>query len=143
MQAAWAVLIGFELLWTVQDCARQKISRILLLGGVMAGTGFAVYRVAAGADTFWTLVSGILPGLLLLAYGFVTEEKVGKADGYMMLALGMFLGWEISIAVLAAACLLTAIYAGIGLALRKLTRRSKICFAPFLLVGTLAVRLMV
>ena len=135
----WAILLGFEVVWTVQDCARQKISRFLLLGGILAGMGFAIYRVAIGLETFLAPAAGMLPGALLLAYGYVTEEKIGRADGYMVLALGLFLGWEICTAILAAACLLAAVFAGIGLLLRKLTRRSKISFAPFLMMGTLAV----
>lgn len=138
----WAVLLGFEMIWTVQDCARQKIYRILLFSGILTGAGFAVYRAATGQDTVFAWAASLLPGALLLAYGFMTEGKLGKADGYMVLALGLFLGWEICTAILAAACLLAALYAGIGLALKKLTRSSRISFAPFLLLGTLAVRIL-
>lgn len=140
---AWAVLLGFETVWTVQDCAGQKISRLLLWTGILAGLGFVIYRAVSGQDAFWTMAADVLPGTLLLACGFITEGKIGKGDGYMVLAIGLFLGWEICTAILAAACLLAALYAGIGLLLRKLTRRSKISFAPFLLLGTLLVRMAV
>ena len=136
----WTVLFGFETVWAIQDWKRQRISRILLVTGILAGGAFTVYRVAVGQDSLFAWAASLLPGALLLAGGFLTEGKIGKADGYRVLAIGLYLGWEKSIAVLAAACLLTVVYAGVGMLLRKLTRHSKISFAPFLLLGTLAVR---
>ena len=127
----WAVLLGIEAIWTVQDCIWQKISRIYLITGLAAGAGFAAYRAMSGADTPFAWLAGMLPGALLLAGGFLTEGKVGRGDGYMVVAIGLFLGWEVCTAVLAAACLLAAVYAGIGFILRKLKRDSRISFAPF------------
>ena len=138
----WSVLLGFEMLWTLQDCRRQKISRILLFGGILAGAFFQIGRIGMGADHVFSIAAGLLPGTLLLAFGFMTEGKLGKADGYMVLALGLFLGWEVCTAILATACLLTAVYAGVGMLMKKLTRKSQISFAPFLMLGTLTVRLM-
>ena len=140
---AWILLGGYEIFWTVQDCARQKISRVSLFAGILTGAGFAIYRIFMGTDSVFSMAAGLLPGALMLAFGFVTEGKLGRADGYMILALGLFLGWEICTAILAAACLLAALYAGTGLALHKLTRKSKICFAPFILSGSILVRWMI
>lgn len=137
----WVSLFGFEILWTIQDLKGQKISRLLLFGGILAGAGFALYRAITGQDTVFAWAAGLLPGALLLAYGFLTEGKVGKADGYMVIALGLFLGWDICTAILAAACLVTAVFAGIGIALKKMTGNTKISFAPFLFLGTILVRL--
>lgn len=139
----WVILFGFETLWTIQDCIGQKISRLFLFGGIFCGAGAALYRAVTGQDTVFAWAAGLLPGALLLAYGFLTEGKLGKADGYMMIALGLFLGWETCTAILTAACLLAAVYAGIGILRKKMTRNSKISFAPFLLLGTLLVRAMV
>ena len=138
----WSVLLGFEMFWTLQDCRSQKICRILLLGGILAGSVFQIHRIVVGTDHVFSMAAALLPGTLLLAFGFMTEGKLGKADGYMVLALGLFLGWEVCTAILAMACLLTAVYAGIGILMKKLTRKSQISFAPFLMLGTLAVRML-
>ena len=138
----WGILFLFEVFWTWQDCRKQKISRILLIVGILAGAFFQIHRIVLGTDHLFSIASGLLPGTLLLAFGFMTEGKLGKADGYMVLALGLFLGWEVCTAILAIACLLTAVYAGVGILIKKLTRKSKISFAPFLLLGTLTVKML-
>ena len=156
----WILLLGWEMIWAVQDFKHYRISRLFLYGGIVTGAAVFVRQVCMMADpvliredTAWTSSGGfrtaagilgaasaaVLPGLLMLALSFLTEGKLGKADGYMVLSIGLFLGWELCMAVLAAACLLAALYAGMGIALKKLTRRSRICFAPFLLAATLLV----
>ncbi|MBR2950954.1 MAG: prepilin peptidase [Lachnospiraceae bacterium] len=135
----WILLLGWESVWAIQDFRNYRISRLFLYGAVLTGAAAQVQRILVKTDTVRAIPAAVLPGILMLALGFLTEGKLGKADGYMVLAIGLFLGWELCTAVLAAACLLAALYAGCGIALGKLNRKSRICFAPFLLTATLLV----
>ena len=88
-----------------------------------------------GREEPWEIGIGLLPGLLLWGCSFLTEGKVGRGDGDMVLILGLFLGWRRCVVALCAACLLSALWAGIGLAAGRLKKDSKLPFAPFLLAA--------
>lgn len=135
----WILLLGWEIVWAIQDFRNYRISRLFLYGAILTGAAVHICRVLTETDTVPAMAAAVFPGILMLALSFLTEGRLGKADGYMVLAIGLFLGWEFCTAVLAAACLLAALYAGTGIAFGKLDRKSRICFAPFLLTGTLLI----
>lgn len=133
--------IIFGALCAVEDCARKKIDGWLLLAGAAAGAVAAGVRIYQGREDWYSIFAALLPGMTLLGFSLVTEGKIGRGDGDMALILGLFLGWELCIGVLCIAFLLTAGYAGAGLAVRKLTKNSRIPLAPFLLASLIAVRI--
>lgn len=130
----WAMVFGA--LCTVFDCARQKIPVAILAAGAAAGIVFAGRQIYQGSWGWHEVLLALLPGAVLLAFGMVTEGKLGRGDGDMVLVLGLFMGWELCLGVLCAACLLAAVFSGIGLAAKKLGKKSRIPFAPFLFAAT-------
>jgi len=138
----WLVLLLFEVLWTMEDCRDQQIGKHKLLLGLAAGSVSTVWMYISKQSSLYLAAAGSLPGVLLLAWSVVTEEKIGKADGLMVLAAGLFVGWRFCTAILAFACLLAAGYAGVGILRKKIGRTAKISFAPFLLAATLVIRIL-
>ena len=67
----------------------------------------------------------------------MTEGKIGKGDGLMLLVLGLLLGWRLCLSVLCTASLLAGVWAGIGMTAGKLRKTSRLPFAPFLLTSLL------
>ena len=53
----------------------------------LGGSGL-VYAVATGC------VPALLPGCLVLAAGYFSREKIGYGDGWLLLALGMWMDTE-------------------------------------------------
>lgn len=132
----------FEAVCTVTDCARLRIAKSVLLLGMAAGCAATAWRVIRGEQSWYGVILALLPGILFLLYGILTEGKLGRGDGDMVIVLGLLLAWEQCLAVLGSACLLAALYAGAGLALGKLHKKSRIPFAPFLLAGTVLVMIL-
>ena len=67
----------------------------------------------------------LLPGLVLLGIGFFTGERIGYGDGYLMLALGAWLGihellWVLGTGLMLASCIAV------------LTHRKELPLVPFL-----------
>ncbi|MBQ7840550.1 MAG: prepilin peptidase [Lachnospiraceae bacterium] len=137
----WAIAIGFEALCSITDCTRKKVDKRLLFAGGCWGVGMLLGRVSNGTENWYSVLMAMFPGIFLLILSLLTEEKIGYGDGYMILVLGLFLGWESCIAVFCMACLLSAIYAGGGWIFRKFDRNSRIPFAPFLLAASCLVKL--
>lgn len=131
--------VVFELLCSITDCTRLKISQKVLAAGWCLGITAALWRLWTEQERWYGIVAAVLPGILLLILSGLTEEKIGRGDGEMVLVLGLLLGAGECIAVLCAASFFSAIYAGIGLAAGKLRKGSRIAFAPFLLTGIAAV----
>lgn len=129
----WAIVFGA--LCTVEDCAWQRFEgRLLIMGGVI-GAVAAGRQLCQGTQTWYGVLAAFLPGAVLWAVSVMTEGRLGRGDGDMVLVLGLFLGWKLCAAVLCTACLLTAIAAGAGLAAGKLKKSSRLPFAPFLLAA--------
>ncbi len=136
----WAALLIFEGLCAVEDLLRLSVSVWLLAAGVAVGAAWTVLEGWRQGTDGWMLAlrlaSGMAPGLLLLFTGWISGGKVGAGDGWMVLAAGLFSGWEWCLSALTAAGLLAACFAGIGMAMKKVRRDSRICFAPFLFAST-------
>lgn len=129
----WAILYGA--LCTVTDCAWQKIDKRLLGAGMAAGAAAAVWRVQTGREGIGSLFAAALPAVILYLFGQLTEGKIGRADSGMVLTLGLLLGGRLCTTIVCIACLLVSLFAGAGLAFGRLTKTSRIPFAPFLLSG--------
>jgi leader peptidase (prepilin peptidase)/N-methyltransferase len=128
---SWLVLL---LAVSYQDYRRKEISvRLLLIMGIV-GTLIQIFEKSV---TLGSWIGGILLGMLLLFLGFVTEEQIGYGDGWLVLVMGMSLGFGISILSLLLALGLSALAGGILLILKRVNRNDRIPFAPFLLAGCL------
>ena len=130
-------LIILEMLWAFEDCRRGKIKRIYLWLGFAAGLLAAAGAWKQGDRSAYGMVASLAPGALLLGWSLLKEGQIGRADGYMVAIIGLFVGWERCIFLLAAACLMAAGYGMIGIWGRRLTKGSKLYFAPFLLAASL------
>ena len=135
MEISMAFTMLFLTCCSITDCRKKKIPGIFLLIGIVGGMAAVSWRIWQGSDHWYSVLLSAAPGLLLWGLSALTEEKVGRGDGDMVIILGLLLGWERCTALLCAASLLAAVYAGIGLGIRKLKKSSRIPFAPFLSVS--------
>lgn len=75
-------VLGHLLLLSAEDIAEHRISLAVILE--LGGTGF-FYAAASGR------MPQIWPGIFLLVIGYFTQEKIGYGDGWLLLALGMWM----------------------------------------------------
>lgn len=116
----------------VQDIKYRKISCLVIYVFLLTG-GVNAYLTQTG---FEILIS-ILPGAAMLILGFLTDEKIGYGDGLVVLALGLWLGFEeLLYALLIGTVLSSAVSMCCLLKYRKSELiRVKIPFIPFMFVG--------
>lgn len=136
----WAMMIGFGVLCSVTDCIRRKIPGSILLLGALCGVIATGIGLMQGSRSWYDAVLAVMPGIILCCFSLAAEGKIGRGDGDMVLIMGLLLGWELCIAVLCTACLITAMFAGAGMAMGKLRKQSRIPFAPFLLAAAVLIR---
>ena len=89
------------------------------------------------AEDIWLILGGVGVGILFLAVSRFTGESMGYGDSWAILILGIYLGlWELLTALTGAFFLLAAVSAA-GLAAKKMSKRLRIPFYPFLTAGYL------
>lgn len=77
----------------------------------------------------------LVPGAVFFLLGFVTREKVGYGDGWVLLMIGLFLDFSRCFFILMAGLLIESMAVLVLLALRKIKRDKEIPFCPFLFLG--------
>lgn len=104
-----------------------------VMGGYERSDAFFLAVVGASADRLLTaLWNGRemvwLPGLFLLVVGKLSGERIGLGDGWLLLALGMWLPYEILMGIL-----FLGLLAGAGYGI--LSGKKEIPLVPFFTVG--------
>lgn len=83
MERLW--ILGHLLYLSAEDIGERQISMLVILE--LGVTGL-LYILASGH------IPQPLPGFLLLLLGYVSREQIGYGDGWLMLALGMWLDFS-------------------------------------------------
>ncbi|MDO4292305.1 MAG: prepilin peptidase [Eubacteriales bacterium] len=135
MELGAAILFGT--CCSVTDWRRQKIMALPVWLGLAAGLCLTAWRLYQGTEGIYGAAAALVPAAVFWGLSLLTEGKIGRGDALMLLVLGLILGWRLCLSVLCMACLMSAVWAGAGLTLGKLTKGSRLPFAPFLLAALL------
>ncbi|MCI8401812.1 MAG: hypothetical protein HFI38_06935 [Lachnospiraceae bacterium] len=120
------------LLWSVEDMRSQRI----LLGPVLAViAGGIAGRIGSGSLLMWDTLAGAAAGILFWGFSCLTGERMGKGDALVILCLGLYLGFRVTLAVLLFALLLSSCAALYLLLVKKKAAQTAIPFIPFLTGG--------
>ncbi len=136
------ILIGLTMgmltVCTVTDLKKREIAAIPILAATLIGF---FYRGITGSfwQGFTELGLRFLPGGVFLLIGRWKRDAVGLGDGILLLATGYLLGARLQCSLLMAALAASGLWAGALLLLRKKKWNDTLPFAPFLLLGNLAI----
>lgn len=84
------------------------------------------------------ILSATLAFVFFFSLSFFSKEKwMGMGDAYLVILLGLVLGWPEILLALFLAFFLGAVYGIIMLTMKKKKMKSQVPFAPFLVLGTL------
>lgn len=129
------ILLGIS---SYTDIKNRKISmRLLLVFGILAILVWIEKLYTNGIIEVCTILVSILPGLLLLLLGKATRESIGYGDGYLLIVIGIYIGFIRTVSILITALFLTAIISIFLLIFRKVSRRTEFPFIPMLLISYL------
>lgn len=95
----------------------------LQAGGYMEGTSIAA------------AVFSLIPGMGFFLISFLTGEKVGYGDGWVLLMIGLFVGFYRCFLILILGLAVESAVAVVLLVAKKIRRDKEIPFSPFLLLG--------
>ena len=130
---------------SVKDVRTFRVPGWLILGGGVLGIVFnlmfTMTKMTDVSPEGWAIVRillGTLPGVFLLLITYITKA-VGYGDGLVLIVLGMVVGLQKAVLLLAIALFLAALCSVLLLVLRRVRKNSRLPFLPFLTVGWLLV----
>ena len=135
----WEIGIGVFLfkgmLW---DIRKREVSIVYLF----IGTVGAVWIQLWGRPQQWyECLLGIVIGVLFCLLSKVTKEQIGYGDSWMILNLGICFGaWKLLV-ILTLGFGVCSLITVVGVLRKKLGRKERIPFYPFLMIGVAGVML--
>lgn len=113
---------------SICDIRTRKINIPVCVGfGVV---GFFVFGISNSRNVL-SLAIGVLTGVCLMIFSYLTEEAVGMGDGYVVAAAGIWAGGEKTLAVLMSALFLAAGFGILRICAGKANGKTEIAFIPF------------
>lgn len=130
MQDLWIEVLLWVFL-AVNIITDIKTREINVAWSVIFGIiGIIVFIISRDRD--WvSLVSGIAIGVYVLAFAKVTKESIGLGDGFMVTAVGIWMGGARTLAVLMGGFVAAAVFGLIRICTGKANGKSELAFVPF------------
>lgn len=129
-------MIGLLLVIAVIDYKKKEVaSKALLLMIALVATNYLLYHPVS----IQSLLGGLILGVLLYLISVITKEKIGKGDAYLIMVLGIYLGFSQVSLLLLYALTLCAILSGVLLIGKKVRREYRVAFVPFIFIGFIGV----
>lgn len=144
--AYYFVIISAFITILVYDFLYLEIPSLILWPSAVLALAFDVFSDVWQSGSVAVLERPTISGLLAAGAAFVfffalsafsKEKWMGMGDAYLVILLGLVLGWPEIILGVFLAFSIGAAYGIILLALKKKTMQSQVPFAPFLVVGSL------
>lgn len=132
----WIEILLFVLLGicAVCDGLRKEIPLAVVWGGIITAVILRVYGIV-GDGTWMAGMLAVLPGAAFWLLSFITDEKVGYGDGWALIMIGLFVGFQDCFLILLTGLVTESAAALALLAVKRITKDREIPFAPFLLLG--------
>ena len=127
------------LLCSISDIRRRGVYTWVLSGMSVL---LLVFRLMYCPANLWEILGGLAIGLLFLFISKLSKEAIGYADSWLILLLGGYLGFRGTMLLLTGAFVITGIFGLSGMALRRLKKKSRIPFIPFLTIAYMGVALL-
>lgn len=127
-------LFLFLAVCAVFDGLYRQIPLIVVWLGMLTAVCLQIYG-AMGETGLPAAAVSLLPGAGFFLLSFLSGEKVGYGDGWVLLMIGLFLGVYRCFLILLIGLLAESAVAIVLLAFRKIQRDKEIPFSPFLLLG--------
>lgn len=128
------VLFLFLAVCAVFDGICKKIPLSVVWLGILTAV-LLRFEGAMGELSWQAAVVSLTPGILFWLLSFISGEKVGYGDGWVLLMIGLFLGVGRCFLILLTGLAAESFLVLILLAFRKVHRDKEMPFVPFLLLG--------
>lgn len=118
----------------VVDGLRREIPIVVVWLGIAVAVILRLQGVI-DSDNWYAAVLSVIPGAMFWMLSFVTREKVGYGDGWMLVMIGLFVGLWKCFLILLIGLISESAAVLVLLAFQRVSGDRRVPFAPFLLFG--------
>ena len=129
MLNACMILLLYPLIADIRK-RRFYIGPVIICTLILIGIG-----IVRGKMTFFSVLTGWIPGMLMVMMSRWTNGKIGEGDGIAAAAMGMLVGWYKILLLFSLACFLSAGYGLWLMVVRRSGRNRAFPFIPFLFMA--------
>ena len=117
------------------DLKKQEIPGLLIACCLALSLGRMIFLLTKGTFEPADALISLVPGIMLLFLSFITRQGVGYGDGLLLLSVGPAVGAVALVPGICVAVMVSGLFSGVLLALRKAGRKTRIPFVPFMTFG--------
>lgn len=141
MKELWSELIVMPtLLWlALQDKKHMGVTRT----GLVVSSGILLVTGCLRTVGWQSRLGGFAVGVLLLFFSYFSKEAIGIADGIIVSVCGIAFGVYETMTFCFFAAVYTAVVSFVLLLAKKVGKKSRIPFLPFLLLGYITMRCLI
>lgn len=99
-------------------------------------TGLCINMIYS-PQKWWFYLICLIPGIMMLVFSFISNEKIGFGDSLILLALGQFLELKGTFEMMFFGLIFASIFGTILILFLKKNKDAEIPFVPFLFLGYL------
>jgi leader peptidase (prepilin peptidase)/N-methyltransferase len=133
--AGYVILFAYLFVMSIYDIKRKEIQiGISVFTAIILGI-IKLYLCVRGEQMWYLLLGGIFPGILLLFVSFCSQKQIGAGDGIVFIINGIVLGFFENMVLLFLSLLAAAVVGTGMLLLKRMNRKDKIPFIPFVFIG--------
>ncbi len=118
-----------------RDIRSREIALLPILACGMISLVKVAWDFYCGVADPVDLLLSLLPGALFLIIALVSREGIGYGDGLLLLSAGPALGFVTAALGATTAVFASGMISGVLLTLRRVGRKTKLPFVPFLAFG--------
>ena len=126
------IVIAMLAIESISDIRTQTVSLIRLIAFALLGL---TINYCMKYQSMWSVVGGLVVGIVLLGYALLSKGSVGIGDGVVFLCLGIFLGLSNNLRLLFFSLIVAAVAGGVYAIVTKKGIKAKIPFIPCILVA--------
>lgn len=122
---------------TISDVKKREISLAVI--SLFAIIGVIMIGIDSDRD-IWGIIIGILVGIMLIFFSYISREGIGYGDGLVFIVTGLYLGGYRNIELLLTSVFLASLY-GIIIFIICKNYRKRIPFIPFIMLSFIVTNL--
>ena len=131
MLNACMILLLYPLIADIRK-SRFYIGPVLICTFILMGIG-----IVGGKITLFSVLTGWIPGMMMVMMSRWTNGKIGEGDGIVAAAMGVLIGWYEILLLFSLACFLSAGYGLWLMVVRKSGKNRAFPFIPLLFMAVL------
>ena len=135
-------VLGLVCLYSLTAFDDLKERQVRVIEIIIFGIIGIFINIFGKSHSIESVIGGVMVGGLVLIFSYLSNEKIGKGDAFLIMVTGLYLGFRETLTLLWISSILAAVIGTIIVKKYKAKEDMELPFVPFLLIGYLLIVLL-